>query len=301
VGTETGSDTDTSTDTDTDTETGTDTTGDALCDALLEGPLWPVEVSAAFSGSEDIAFDGQSILVGKRGDQLLKVDSGGVETVLADGIPKAYGLRYRSDGDLVVALPSDGKLIAVSPSGDVTELAVGLQGPNGVYVDLMDRIWVTEFGGSRVIRLEKDLSITLIVEDAQAPNGIVYDPERDVLFYTNYQAGLIRSVHFDGGAPEPSVVIGSIDGAPDGLVLDACGNLYVVDQGKSRLYRVRLDGEGEPVGEATLLADFPSNVANAQFGAGTGFVDSSLYLGGNPGVIYRLDVMVSGAEIPTVP
>lgn len=273
------------------------------CDALFDGPFSPVEISSAFDGSEDIAFDGQGMLVGKRGDELLEIDGEGGMKVLAGGIPKAYGLRYRGDGDLVVALPNDGKVIAVSPEGQVSDVAVGLQGPNGVYVDLMDRIWVTEFGGSRVIRIESDRSITSIVDgvEAEAANGIIYDPDRDALFYTNYQAGAVRRVDFEGGVAQTPVVIGMIAGKPDGLVLDACGNLYVIDQGGSRLFRWALDSAGEPLGEATLVAEFATNVANASFGAGAGFEAESLYVAGNPGVVYRVDMMVPGAATPTVP
>ncbi|HFE47606.1 MAG TPA: gluconolactonase [Nannocystis exedens] len=303
AGTSTGSSTGT-TETATGTETeGIDTRGPGFdCDALLEGPFEPIQVSSAFDGSEDIAFNGKGLLAGKRGDDLLLIDAMGVETVLAGGIPKAYGLRYRSDGTLIVALPGEGRLIEVSPSGDVSELLTDLGGPNGVYVDTLDRVWITEFGGNAVIRLGVDNTLTTIVQgaDAAAANGIVYDPERELLFYTNYQAGLVRSVQFVGDEPGAPTVVTSIDGSPDGLVLDACGNLYVVDQGNSRLYRVLLDAEGAALGDPTLLAELTTNVANAQFG-GAGFEPLALYLGGNPGVIYRLDLMVGGAPIPTVP
>ncbi|HGG58068.1 MAG TPA: hypothetical protein ENK31_09765, partial [Nannocystis exedens] len=123
AGTSTGSSTG-ATETTTGTETeGTDTRGPGVdCDALLEGPFEPIQVSSAFDGSEDIAFNGKGLLAGKRGDDLLLIDPMGVEAVLAGGIPKAYGLRYRSDGTLIVALPGEGVLIEVSPSGDVSEL-----------------------------------------------------------------------------------------------------------------------------------------------------------------------------------
>jgi hypothetical protein len=47
------------------------------------------------------------------------------------------------------------------------------------------------------------------------------------------------------------------------MVLDACGNVYVVDQGASKLYRVRLDEAGVATQAPELLATFPTNVANA--------------------------------------
>jgi hypothetical protein len=74
-----------------------------------------------------------------------------------------------------------------------------------------------------------------------------------------------------------------------------------VDQGNSRLYRFTLDAAGALVGEPELLANFPQNVANAQFGSGTGFNPNSLYAAGNPGVVYEVPVGVPGAPVPTAP
>ena len=87
----------------------------------------------------------------------------------------------------------------------------------------------------------------------------------------------------------------------DGLVMDACGNLYVVDQGASDIYRVKLDAAGAAMGNAELMASFPKNVANAQFGSGDGFDPMTLYVAGNPGTVYSIAVGVPGAPVPTPP
>jgi hypothetical protein len=47
-----------------------------------------------------------------------------------------------------------------------------------------------------------------------------------------------------------------------------------------------------------LLADFPKNVANAQFGAGAGFDASTLYAAGTPGSVYAVPLGVPGAPVP---
>jgi sugar lactone lactonase YvrE len=122
-----------------------------------------------------------------------------------------------------------------------------------------------------------------------------------MLFYTNYGAGQIMSVNLaPGGNPTPTLVT-TIQGALDGLVLDACGNLYAVDNGDAELYRVRLDAAGVAQGPAELLASFPTSVANAQFGSGQGFDPMTLYVTGNPGTIYAVAAGVAGALVPTPP
>lgn len=285
--------------------TGGETTGGTpACDVIEEGPFVPTLFVSGFDGSEDLGFDGKGGLTLKRGGALVTVRADKSETVVTMGLPGAYGTRYLSDGRVLIALPQGGKVIAVEPGGMSVDFVTGLQGPNGVFPDLDGAVWITEFGGSRVLRVAADLSETTIVEGAEAKsaNGVVYDPLRGLVFYTNYQSGQIQRVPIDGeGAPGAPVLVTAIAGAsPDGLTLDACGHLYVVDQGNSALYRVLLDEAGAATGEAKQLASFASNVANAQFGVGEGFDDHALYLAGNPGDVYMVAVGVPGAPTVTV-
>ncbi len=285
--------------------TGEETTGGVVdCDAVEAGPFEPALFVDGFTGSEDLAFDGKGGLALKREGTVVVVRADKSETVLALDVPPAYGTRYLADGRLLVALPQGGSVIAIDAGGASTDFLKGLKGPNGVYPDASGAVWITEFSGSRVVRVAADLTATTIVmgNDASAANGIVFDPQRGLAFYTNYQSGVVRRVAIDGqGNPGAPSVVGAIDGAsPDGLTLDACGNLYVVDQGNSTLYRVLLDASGEALADPVALATLPSNVANAQFGVGQGFDDHTLYLAGNPGDVYSLALEFPGAPIVTV-
>jgi hypothetical protein len=67
------------------------------------------------------------------------------------------------------------------------------------------------------------------------------------------------------------------------------------------LYRVLLDEAARRRRDARApLAVFPSNVANAQFGVGEGFDDHTLYVAGNPGDVYTVQLEFPGAPIVTV-
>lgn len=254
------------------------------------------------SGSEDLALDGLGHLAGKDGTNVVLLDAQGAASTLAMSIGQAYGLRFMLGGDLLVALPGAGQIRRITPQGTVTTFATGLSSPNGIFPDLDGNVWVTEFSGSRVVRFPSGGgTATPIVTGAQAAaaNGVIFDPTRRLLFFTNYSAGDIKRVAIaQDGTPGTPQLVTSINGNPDGLTMDACGHLYVVDQGNSRLYRVRLDANGAAVGNATQLATFTANVANAQFGRGTGFSPTSLYLAGNPGTVYAVDIGVGGAPIP---
>lgn len=304
-GTGTGSETGDESSGESGSSEGTGTTGGGLdCEALSDTPLVPTKVFTGYEGSEDLAFDGKGGLALKRDGNVVIVRADLSETTLAMGVPPAYGTRFLADGRLLVALPQAGKVIAVDPQGQSEDWLLMVQGPNGIFPDVAGDVWVTEIGGDRVLRVGADPDPKVIVEggEAAAANGVVYDPQRSLLFYTNYQSGQIRRVAIDGqGEPSAPELVTDIAGAsPDGLTLDACGYLYVIDQGNSTLYRVLLDAAGEATGDASELVVFPSNVANAQFGVGEGFDDHTLYVAGNPGDVYAVTLEFPGAPIVTV-
>lgn len=265
------------------------------CANLQSGPFTPTVVTQKFNGSEDFAFDDEGGIVGRDGASIIRVDANDMTTTLGTLQQGSFGLRFGPTKDLFVALPGAGKIVKVAPGGAVTDFATGLQNPNGVYPDLAGNVWVTEFQGGRVIKLDPMGMKTTIVSNQQSPNGVVLDATRNLLFYTGYQAGKLFHVDPAGGTP---VEVGTVNGAAlDGLTLDECGNVYAVDQGNDRVYRFKLDASGALVGQPELLADFPQNVANAQFGQ-SGFDAQTLYLAGNPGVVYAIAIGVGGAPIP---
>lgn len=158
-------------------------------------------------------------------------------------------------------------------------------------------IWVTELPAGRIQTIAPGAGYGepfLPAGEADAVNGIFVDEDRGIVFFTNYAQGELWRV--DVAATEEPTLVASIDGAAlDGLTMDVCGNIYAVDQGNDRVFRVRTDADGDAVGDAELIAQLPSNVANAQFGRGAGFSPTTLYAAGNPGDVYAIDVGVVGA------
>lgn len=285
----------------TGTGTETDTSG-IDCTAIAPGPL-PFEVvfdpNTVFNGTEDIAFDGQGNVAGKNGGEvrLVAADGSTVDS-WPDGGP-GYGLRFRGNGDLLAAKFSLGEIRVVNGAGPLVTLVPGV---NGLWPDFDDNVWFTT--GSVVRRYNADGTIDDIVTggSAASSNGVVLDTVRGLLFFSNYGPGLVRSVVIDpDGTPGAIAMVAAIPGAAiDGLNLDACGNLYAMDQAGAGLYRIYLDDAGAAIGDPEVLVEqFPSNVANAVFGSGPGWDPLSLYTAGVPGGIYRVEVGVPGTPYPT--
>ncbi|MCR9161273.1 MAG: SMP-30/gluconolactonase/LRE family protein [Nannocystaceae bacterium] len=295
-----------------DATAGSSSTGDAGdesssggmefdCGAIPAGPFAPVEVFSGFNGSEDLAFDGQGGMAGKNGGDVIVVDAAGTEIASYADPGPAYGLRFTADGDLLVAHFQSGVISQIAPDGSSSDFATGIAGVNGLYPDFDGNVWATDF--SRVVRFDSSGTPTTIVSgaDGAGANGIIYDPDRGVAFFTNYLIGRLAKVEIGAdGSPGAITELATVASARfDGLSLDICGNLYAVDNGNARIYRLALDADANAVGEATDIVDGNmQNIANAQFGRGEGFEETSLYAAGNPGVVYQLDVGVPGGPIP---
>jgi hypothetical protein len=282
-------------------ETDTDTAG-IDCDAIAPGPLaveTVFEPGDVFDGTEDLTFDGQGNLAGKNGGEVLLVAADGSVTDSWPDPGPGYGLRFRANGDLLAAKFQIGEIRIVSTGDALVSMAGGV---NGLWADFDGNVWFTNFSSVRRVNPDDSVDTIVMGADATTANGVLLDPDRSLLYFTNYGLGLVRAVEIQGdGTPGAVSMVASIPGtSPDGLNMDACGNLYVVDQGNAALYRVFLDEAGAAIGDPELLVEeFPSNVANAVWGSGPGWEPTSLYAAGVPGGVHRVEVGVPGLPYPT--
>ncbi len=292
----------TAADSSTGTETGTDTM-DFDCTMIPAAPFVAERIleDVPFAQSEDLGFDGLGHLAarGEGGAYLLVSADGTFEEITTDG-RATYGLRFLANGDIIAAAYQVNDLLRITPTGEITDFAVDLGGVNGVFPDPAGGVWYTNFGEVGYIDAEgNDIAV---ISPASAANGIWFDDVRQIVFFTNYGNGGLRKADIVEGVAQPAVDLGTVPGAPDGITLDACGNLYANDQQGSRMYRLFLDESAEPIGEPEVLVEggFPTNVANAQFGSGPGWEPDSLYALGVGGGLYRVAVGVPGATYVTV-
>jgi sugar lactone lactonase YvrE len=285
------------------------------CDGLDPGPFPPFALFGSigvFVGSEDMGFDGRGHAVVRDADTvyLLDYDLGSiVDFPLAD---PSYGLRFHPNGNILAAMYSDNEIRQITPAGDASAFATGVGSVNGLHPDHDGNVWYTNF--SAVVRLDANGENPVTIasgSEANGANGVYFDADRSLLFYTQYGAGIIRKVAIDSsGNPGTNESIATIDGNLDGMAMDVQGNLYVVDNEGNDIYRVCLDEAGDRVGDSQLLTNAPTedNIANVVFGdpnpelaANETWAPDALYAIGVDGTIYQIEVGVAGKPIPQVP
>lgn len=318
----------------TEGESDTDpTTGNGPCDNLPAPPLAFDEFlfndSPLDGGSEDMTFTTAGLIVTRNGDQLVGIAPDGSVTQIPTSImlpAQTLGTRETPTGSIVTASQSTGEILEIQQDGTVTTLWNGLTLPNGIFVALDGTIFFTDFLQNLAAYIDGagTMQVDLGVggDEASQANGIVYDPDRNFVYYVAYGPGVVYRVDVanlaNPGTPQPIATIGSEGGGDqvglDGVAMDTCGNLYIVDQnqatpgGPGSLYRLNLNAAGDPVGGAELLVeafggpepDDTADVANVVFAQGPGWeaFENYVFTIGLDGRIFRVDVGIDGAPTP---
>ncbi len=307
----------------TSESTGTGTTGESDsdtgpdpvdCDNLPAPPYDIVQIATVLPGnSEDLAMTGSGTFIVADGDELVEMDGeGGASTWLA-GIPyddDILGIAFHPDGTLYGAMGLNGTgLLAFTPGGSTPLLVGEFQLPNGVYVDHDGIVWVTDYFGASIQRVDPAGPSTEVVVSSNAnnANGVFHDEERGQLFWTNYNASQLWRAPVTGASVGTPVPVADLEGRSDGVAMDECGNIYVLDQGGTagnipcRIDRVPLDANGDAAGATVEIAeagDLGNACANMQFGYGFGNAyDRSGFVTGQAGNIYRIDLGVGGYDV----
>ncbi len=178
------------------------------------------------------------------------------------------GTNARFNGPLAVAVDADGNLLVtdssnnslrkITPTGDVTTLASGLNRPFGVTVS-QGRIFVTSEGGSKLLEVHPVTGVvTEPVLDTllDRPRGIVADTAGNL--YVSGYGQLIQKITPSGVVTTlaGNGAIGTANGQgtaasfynPANLTIDAFGNVYVADQNGPTIRKIT------PTGLVTTLA-----------------------------------------------
>jgi gluconolactonase len=238
--------------------------------ANVEGPLWWKE--------------GGYLLFRGTDNKRWKYAPGQALSVFKENTNAANGITRDMQGRLVACEAATRRIVREEKDGSITVLAGSFQGrpfnrPNDIVVKSDGAIYFTDpwtaaeapgetdltFAG--VFRISPDRgTLTLLVDDLLAPNGIAFSPDEKVLYVNDSRHRHIRAfdllpngtlarqtdrVFCELGGREP--------GGPDGMKVDTAGNVYC--GGSGGLYII--DPNGKKLGR--IVHGF-ANTSNVAFG-----------------------------------
>ncbi len=179
-------------------------------------------------GSNGLAFDrdGRLVLCQHGDRRIARLEPDGRRTVLAD---RFEGKRLNSPNDLVFG-----------PNGDL----YFTDPPFGLPKAFDDPAKEASFQG--VYRLGADGTLTALVRDLDAPNGIGFSPDGKTLYVSNavhrrpiwmaYDVRPDGSVGLGRVFADASAYVREGEGVPDGLEVDARGNVFAACPGGVHVY-----------------------------------------------------------------
>lgn len=223
--------------------------------------------------SNGLVFDSQNRLVACE-HQTRRVTRGLDKgtTVVAD---QYQGKKLNSPNDLVIG--PDGAVLFTDP---LYGLRPNLGGPGE-----------QELGFQGVFRVSVDgAEPILIADDFEAPNGLAFSPDRELLYVNDTIQGHIRVFNvsedqqFSGGDLFCEVK-GEGEGKPDGMKVDAEGNIYCT--GPLGIWA--FSSTGKPLGRILV----PERVSNLNWG-GDDF--KTLYITAGKS-IYKIPSLISGDPV----
>jgi gluconolactonase len=202
--------------------------------------------------------------------------------LLAPAAAKCDQRPIRGPNDLTLDTPHGGFYFS-DPGGSTAEEPIGVV----YYVDARGRVAV-------------------VAEGLAFPNGIVLSANGQklylaesrrnrVLVYGVEQPGKLGPQKVFADLPTKDPALGQIDNQPDGMCLDAAGNLYVAHYGMKQVQV--LDPEGRLVARYAGGNVTTSNVAFGGTNNEQLFVTGGLGVEAGPGGLFRLDLGVKGLEV----
>ena len=246
---------------------------------LREGP----EVTTFGLGqSNGLTLDRDGVLLAAEhgGRRVSRIASDGARATLVD---RHRGKRLNSPNDIVVK--SDGSIYFTDPPYAVT-----------ANLNRVPGWWSTMLPGKQlsvngVYRLTPDGLLTLLADDFNLPNGLAFSPDETVLYVDDSERQHIRAfdVQESGTLANSRVVLdmaAAEPGVPDGMKVDAAGNIFCTGPGGIWVCRAT----GELLGRI-ILPEIPANLAWGDEDWSTLFVTARTS-------VYRIRTKTQGCPVP---
>jgi sugar lactone lactonase YvrE len=253
--------------------------GSAECPGRSAGAVFPF--SSVGASTEGVAVRNDGALLVSSGDSILQIGGDGTAFEIAS-VPEALGLSPQGSGVAVAAWDDStgaaGGVWTVDAQGNAQVLAPGLDRPNALAATPWGTLLVSDDFDTRIFEIDPSTGLASTwLDGIESPNGIAFSADGGTLFVATTfvdPPGLWAvPVSSAGLAGIPSLFASFPTGsAPDGLVLDADGNVFVALNVDGSIARV------SPQGEASTFAGGLDSPASLAFGLGGDFDPCSMYV-----------------------
>lgn len=227
-------------------------------------------------------------------DQLIEVMLDGSNEMVAEA-ESILGLESDARGILGAGIGTANLLLIDPSDGSNEEVAAGLGEPNFVVTTPWGTILVSDDSPEgTILEVTWEGDVTLWSDGVPTPNGMVFSLDGNTLYVaaTFQEEGLWRiPVSSEGVAGTAERWVPFESAAPDGVAIDAEGNVYVALNTAGQIAKV------DPEGNSTMLATGMLGPASLAFGQGD-FDPCSLYVTSlfPPAKLYRVGAGVLGVE-----
>jgi sugar lactone lactonase YvrE len=188
---------------------------------------------------------------GKRGEtvpvSVFKIDQKGLMTPFLSNIPNATSLAFDSRSNLYVSSRFEGTVYKATPQADVTIFAKDLGVPTGLAFDAEGFLYVGDRGG-RILKITPEGQVSTFAEMAESMIAfhLAFDREGNLLV-SNPGLSSQNSIILVDRYGKVMPLYGGF-GRPQGLTVDADGNIYVCEAkaGESAVLKISSAGEITP-------------------------------------------------------
>jgi sugar lactone lactonase YvrE len=184
-------------------------------------------------------------------------DDGSLTPVRAYDVPGTVGALAPIVGDGGWLLATNRGFAHLAEDGALRTLAADVSPAdtrmNDAACDPQGRFWAgtladdRRLGGGALYRLDGDGSIEQQLDDLAISNGLGWSPDGATMYLADSGTRIVRAFDFDAAAGaisdgRPLIAVDEDVGAPDGLTVDAAGDLWVAIFGGGRVHRYAPDG-----------------------------------------------------------
>lgn len=241
-------------------------------------------------------------------------DDGGLSLVRQYQMPGTVGAIVPIEGDDGWLVAAGRGLVHLSPDGETHQIAefapAGTRLNDGA-CDPQGRFWAGTLaddfrpGGGALYRLDGQGRVDLILSDLTISNGLGWSPDGATMYLADSGPRVIYAFRFEGETGSISsrrVLVATAEdvGTPDGLTVDASGDLWVAIYGGGQVHRYSPEGELRevlrlPAAQCTSCAFAGRELQRLYVTTATeGWSDEQRRAEPAAGLVYRFDTDATG-------